>query len=170
MGLLSRTNRDDVDVVSVLSNLDRLNALEDARITNHLRPKLDRLAQTAARWLNTPQAYMTVLDDKHIYLAGMTGVTGELAETRTQAAEASYCQYVVATNDVLVVDDSTETGLVRDHPATIDGVRAYLGVPVRYGGHCLGSFCVVDTKARDWTDEDLGILQDLANQAMSELG
>ena len=170
MALLSRTNKDDVDVDSMLSNLDRLNALEDARISNHLRPKLDRLAKTAARWLNTPMAYMTVLDAEHIYLAGMTGVTGELAETRTDRAEASYCQYVVATNDVLVVDDSTETPLVENHPATLDGVRAYLGVPVRYDGQCLGSFCVVDTKARDWTDEDLAILQDLANQAMSELG
>ena len=154
----------------MLSNLDRLNALEDARIANHLRPKLDRLAQTAARRLNTPQAYMTVLDDHHVYLAGMTGVTGELAETRTNRAEASYCQYVVATDAVLVVDDSTTMALVKDHPATIDGVRAYLGVPVRYAGQCLGSFCVVDTKARDWTDEDLAILQDLANKAMAELG
>ena len=159
-----------MDVASVLSNLDRLAALEDARVGNHLRPKLDGLAHTAARRLNTPMAYMTVLDDHRVYLAGMTGVTGELAETRTNAADSSYCQYVVATDAVLVIDDSTEAALVMNHPATIDGVRAYLGVPVRYAGQCLGSFCVVDTKARDWTDEDLEILQDLANQAMSELG
>ena len=170
MSLLSRTARDDVDVDSVLSNLDRLAALEDARVVNHLRPKLDRLAQTAAKWLNTPMAHMTVLDAHHVYLAGMAGVTGELAETRKTDAEASYCRYVVATDAVLVVDDSSVTALVKDHPATVDGVRAYLGVPVRYGGQCLGSFCVVDTQARDWTDEDLGILQDLANQAMSQLG
>jgi len=31
MSLLSRTSRDDVDVASVLSNLDRLGALEGAR-------------------------------------------------------------------------------------------------------------------------------------------
>ena len=73
----------------------------------------------------------------------------------------------MALDDVLVVNDSATDELVHQHPATVDmGVRAYLGVPLRSNGHCVGSFCVVDTRARQWTDADLADLERLASEAL----
>lgn len=41
-------------------------------------------------------------------------------------------------------------------------MRAYLGVPVRYRDQCIGSFCVVDTTPREWSDDDLAALEELS--------
>jgi GAF domain-containing protein len=169
MGLIHRDRRDDVDVESCLANLDRLTAVRHSGLldgTDHER--LDALTQAASQRLETPMAFMSIVDDDRIVFAGMSGVTGELADTRQNVPEASYCTYVAAMDDVLVVNDSTADSLVHDHPATTDaGVRAYLGVPLRHAGQCLGSFCVVDVRARAWTDEDLAILESLAADAMA---
>jgi GAF domain-containing protein len=162
----------DIDVESCLANLSRLDALNATGLMDQPpRPDLDDLAKRAAVRLNTPMAFMSLLDDRRVFLAGAAGVTGEMAETRQNSAEASYCQYVVALDDVLVVNNALADPLVADHPGTTEGgVRAYLGVPLRKGGFCLGSFCVVDDEARDWTDDDLAALQRLADEAMTKIG
>ena len=152
-------------------NLGRLEALDKANLAREpLRPELDRLAESAATQLGTPMAFMSLLDDKRVFLAGAAGITGEMAEIRQNSVKASYGQYVVAFDDVFVVDSLVEDPLVVDNPGTIEGgVRAYLGVPLRYEGHCLGSFCVVDTEPRRWTDDDLEVLTGSADQAVSHV-
>ena len=113
--------------------------------------------------------FVSILDAQHIHLAGAFGLEGELAVTRTDSAESSYCQYVVAHNDVLVINDSTIDPLVQAHPATLDGIRAYLGVPMRLLDQCIGSFCVVDVAPRHWTDEDLSALATMAAEATNHV-
>jgi formate hydrogenlyase transcriptional activator len=50
------------------------------------------------------------------------------------------------------------------------GVVAYAGIPlITSDGHAVGTFCVVDSRAREWTQEEIGVLQVLANSAMSEI-
>jgi GAF domain-containing protein len=168
MGLLNRDRRDDVDVESCLANLHRLRAVRDSGLLDGAdRDRLDSLTRDASNRLGTPMAFMSIVEDHRVFFAGGSGLTGEMAETRENTPEASYCQYVAALDDVLIVNDSTTDELVREHPATTDGVRAYLGVPLRYRGQTLGSFCVVDVRTRDWTDEDLAVLEGLAADAMS---
>ena len=49
-------------------------------------------------------------------------------------------------------------------------VAAYAGVPVQNGGSDpIGSFCVVDTRARTWSDDDLDVLRELAAVAQAEM-
>jgi GAF domain-containing protein len=167
MGLLGR-RKSDVDVASCLANLDRLAALNRTRLMDAARSEwLDELTKRAADRLGTPMAFMSLLDDRRVFFAGTFGATGEIAETRENTPEASYCQYVVAFDDVLVVDESLTDPLVRDHAATtFAGVRAYLGVPLRHDGYCLGSFCVVDDRPREWSAEDIEALSELAAVAM----
>jgi len=164
----SQHRKDELDE-SMLSNLARLEALNATRAMGAPpRKELDALTQTAAGRLGTPLAFMSLVDDQRVFFASSYGQEPNAA--RENKAEASYCQYVVKLDDVLVVDDSTEVPLVADHIATSrDGVRAYLGVPIRRDGHCLGSFCVVDTEPRDWTDGDLAVLQQLADEATARL-
>lgn len=166
MGLLQRARKDDFDVASCLANLDRLDAVAKSGLMDAAeRNRLDELISRAAAQLKTPMAFVSILDDHRLVLAGAFGLEGELAATRETTPEASYCQYVVGLDDVLVINDSQDDALVSEHPATLSGqVRSYLGVPVRVRDHCIGSFCVVDDKVRAWTDEDLAALT-----ALSEL-
>jgi GAF domain-containing protein len=170
MGLLRRQRpTDDVDVDSFLSNLDRLQALEEAQLLrSSLRPELDELARTAAMRLRTPMALMSILNDETLFMAGAYGLEGRRAATRQLRAEESYCQHVVAYDDVLVVNNATTDPLVAHNIGTRQrGIRSYLGVPVRYKGQCLGAFCVIDNRPRQWTDEDLEALQWLADAAVA---
>ena len=160
--------KEDLDE-SLFSNLERLAALNATRAMGAPpRAELDDLTRAAAGRLGTPLAFMSLVDDRRVFFASSYGQETDAA--RENKREASYCQNVVTLDDVLVVDDSTEVPLVADHIATTrDGVRAYLGVPIRKDGHCLGSFCVVDTEPREWTDGDLAVLQQLADQATATL-
>jgi GAF domain-containing protein len=169
MGLLRRSRRDDIDVASCLANLSRLDAIGTSGVLEpSRRQRLDALTLRASERLGTPMAFVSILDDQWLHLAGATGLTGELAISRRNSPESSYCQYVVALDDTLVVTDSATDDLVHDHPATLDmGIRAYLGVPVRHDGQTLGSFCVVDTEARQWTDDDLAALETLAGEVLA---
>ena len=167
MGLLRRGRKDDIDVTSCLSNIDRLRAVEASGLTTTSTHELDVLARVTRQRLRAPMAFVSIVDDRTVYFAGVDGISGELADTRQNSAEASYCQYVVALDDVLVVNDSLRDPLVIDHPATTEGgVRAYLGVPLRMDGQCLGSFCVVDVRPRRWSDDDLIQLETLAQEAL----
>lgn len=160
MGILQRARRDDVDVASCLANLDRLEALTRSGLVEApAHPKLDELTRTAAQRLHAPMAFVNVLDDRRQYHVSSYGSQAP----RDEPVEASYCQHVVAQDDVVVITDSLTDDLVRDNPST-EEVRAYLGVPIRHDGHCLGSFCVVDVEPRAWTDEDLTVLEELAKQ------
>ena len=171
MGLLQRDRRDDVDVESCLANLDRLTALRTSGLMDAPpSDRLDDLTRNAATRLGTPMAFMSLVDEHRVFFAGSAGLSGPMAVTRENAVEGSYCPYVVALDDVLVVNDSRTDPLVSTHPATTDGgVRSYLGVPLRRAGQCIGSFCVVDEQPRQWSDDDLASLQALAAVAMQDV-
>lgn len=165
MGLLRWNRKDDVDVESCLANLHRLDAVRRSGLVERGRDAaLDHLTASAAEQLGTPMAFLNVLDDTWEHRIAAHGPD----RASRQPVERSYCQYVVAHDDVVVITDSTADPLVQGHPATTEGgVRAYLGVPIRRDGQCLGSFCVADDRPRDWTEADLAALRDLARRAMA---
>jgi GAF domain-containing protein len=170
MGLLRRVRQDDVDVESVLENLGRLEVLNATSVMDAPpRPEFDDLTQRAASRLGTPAAFLTFIDNRRLYMASV--VRPDSADApRVVPASESYCQHVVASDDVLVVDNALQDPLVAENVGTTrDGVRAYLGVPIRKSGLALGSLCVVDYEPREWTDGDLAVLQQLADEAMAQL-
>jgi GAF domain-containing protein len=79
--------------------------------------------------------------------------------------QTSYCKYVVATDQPLVIADSLTDIRVR----TADGetkrnVRAYIGAPVHSAeGIPVGSLCVFDVNPRDWTQRDQSIVSAFAS-------
>ena len=58
-----------------------------------------------------------------------------------------------------------DSGAIHDH-----GVRAYAAQPLSTAeGHTLGTLCVIDTVPRGWTDQELGLLADLAAGLQAEI-
>ncbi|MBI3790811.1 MAG: GAF domain-containing sensor histidine kinase [Gemmatimonadetes bacterium] len=99
------------------------------------------------------------------------GLGSPWKEARGSRLTHSFCQHVVASGEPLVVEDAPHHPLVHDNLAIAGmGVIAYAGMPLRTeDGEVLGSFCTVDTTPRVWSPEELGILEDLAAQVMTEL-
>ena len=115
----------------------------------------DRLARLARTVLGTPMAFVTLVDDERSYWKSCIGVPEGGA--RQNSVDESFCQYVVGTGEALVARDAATHPVTKDNPSIeLMGVAAWAGMPLRApGGQVLGSFCVVDTEPRDWTDEQI---------------
>jgi hypothetical protein len=72
----------------------------------------------------------------------------------------------VASGEPFIVEDARDHPLVRDSRAVANGVVAYAGVPLEADGEAIGALCVIDSRPRRWSEEELGILRTLARSAM----
>lgn len=131
----------------------------------------DRLTRLAARVLDTPFAFVTLVDDRRSFWKSCFGVESDDPAERQNAVEESFCQYVVDSSEPLVVDDVTENPTTKDNPSiALMGVRAWAGYPITdEDGHVLGTMCAVDTRVRDWSEHDTEVLELLASSASNEL-
>ncbi|GIE96240.1 PAS domain-containing sensor histidine kinase [Paractinoplanes rishiriensis] len=134
-------------------------------------PTLDRLTSLAQRLVGAGAALVVLIDTDRQRFASACGLSGDLERDRQTPLSHSYCQYVVEDRAALIVPDARLDERLRTNPAITDyDAIAYAGFPLRTpDGLVLGSFCVMDDHRRDWTEEQLAILADLAAAAESEV-
>ena len=125
----------------------------------------DRLTRLASKLLQVPSALMTLIDKDRQFVKSQVGVPDRATAERQKRLSHSFCQWVVSGKEAMVVPDATEHPVLKSNLAVRDmGIVAYAGTPLSgRTGHAIGSFCAVDTKPREWTDDDLATLRDLAN-------
>lgn len=130
----------------------------------------DRFTDFAARTLRAPIALVSLVDDERQFFKSCFGLAEPLNTTRQTPLTHSFCR-LVTSGEPLVVDDARRHPLVHDNPA-IDqmDVQAYLGYPlVMQTGEVLGSFCVIDTTPRTWTEDEKRLVSDLAAFTSTEI-
>jgi phosphoserine phosphatase RsbU/P len=159
-------------VANALLDAGRLAAVRRTRLldTDPDEP-FDRLARLAAALLDAPFAFVTIVDADRSFWKSAIGVETIGIVDRNQAIPDSFCQYVVATGERLIVEDAVHDPRTRDNPSVINlGVAAWAGFPLLAPtGEVLGSFCVVDTHTRSWSEQDVHILQTLSAAATGEV-
>ncbi|MBB4636682.1 PAS domain S-box protein [Longimicrobium terrae] len=130
----------------------------------------DRLTRLASRLLNTPIALVCLIDQDRQFFKSAVGLGEPWASRREMPLAYSYCQHALESAVPLVVDDARLNPVLADSPAVSEnGSLAYVGVPLTSEGESLGTLCVVDTRVRHWTDEDVQTLADLAAGAQAEI-
>jgi len=110
--------------------------------------------------------------DEALHVAGSHGIDGLwLGDTRGHPVEWSFCATSVRTRDPVVVENATTHPDHQGNPlVTLDGVRCYAGVPlISSRGHVLGNLCVVGLEARTFTAEEVGVLRELADEAVRRI-
>ncbi len=129
----------------------------------------DDLTRLAAVLTNTPFAFATLVDDRRSFWKSCFGIPDDVPHENT--VEESFCQYVVRSHEELVVTDASADPRTRDNPSVGPmGVRAWAGFPLLApGGEVLGSFCIVDTTPRHWSEQDIDVLRALAGAATREI-
>jgi PAS domain S-box-containing protein len=134
-------------------------------------PSFDRLTRLASRWLEVPVVLVSLVDECRQFFKSAVGLPEPWASLRQTPLSHSFCQHVVHSGRPLVVRDAREDPLLRENLAISDlGVVAYLGIPlVNSDGHVLGSFCSIDVQPRDWTDEEIETMTDLAASVATEI-
>jgi two-component system sensor histidine kinase UhpB len=158
--------------LDVLQQPERLDALRRLALAN-LEPEepFDRLTRLAAAICAAPTALITFVGPDREHFKSSRGLPDALASLRETPLTYSICQYTVAARQPLVVPDTKRDPILRDNLAVTElGVAAYAGAPlITSDGFCLGTISVIDWKPREWTAEQVALLQDLAGTAVTEL-
>lgn len=150
----------------------RLSALaETGLMDSEIEAAFDRFTKLAARWLGTPTAVISLVDDHRQFFLSAVGLSDELTRARQTPLSHSFCQYAVSSVKPLVVTDARTHPYLHDNLATTElGIVSYAGVPlVTSDEQVLGTLCVVDPDPRPWRDEEIEVLRDLAQLTMTEI-
>jgi GAF domain-containing protein len=86
--------------------------------------------------------------------------------------EHAFCNYTIREHKPLIVPDTTKDPRFESHAYVLveNGVRFYAGIPLATcDGNNIGTFCLVDTKPREFDTEQVALLSDLARMVMDEL-
>jgi GAF domain-containing protein len=160
------------ELLSIVRNVARLSALQRLRLLDTPpEAAFDRLTRLACHVLRAPVGLVSLVDRDRQFFKSCVGLPEPFASTRQTPVSHSFCQHVVASGKPLIVEDARTNPLVRLNPAVEElGIVAYAGIPlVTSEGHAIGSFCVIDSRPRSWSFEDIEMLQELAGCVMHEI-
>ncbi|MDQ4041941.1 MAG: GAF domain-containing protein [Actinomycetota bacterium] len=160
------------DVSRQLADGSRLAALRaTGMLDSPPAPAFDRLTRLASRFLNAPVALVSLIDADRQYFKSCLGLPEPWASRRETPLSHSFCQYVVARREPLIVSDAREHPELRESLAIRDlDVVAYAGVPlIDRAGHVLGSLCAIDAQPRLWSSQQVDTLRDLAETAVAAI-
>ena len=129
-------------------------------------PLLDRLTQMASQITGTPVSLLTFIDRDRQWIKAKYGT--EMEQT---SRESSFCSHTILNknDDPLVVTDAEKDPRFATNPFVKGDphIRFYAGIPLQAGdGLAIGSLCVIDTKPRTLTEEQIKELKSLAAIAM----
>ena len=129
----------------------------------------ERLTRAATAILTAPLSFVTVIDTTRSWYRSCVGLAPD-AE-RFAEMEESFCQFVVESDEPLILADARADRRTRGHPAIASmGMVAWAGFPIHGpDGEVLGTFCVVDTVPRQWSARDVLVLETLAGAASGEI-
>lgn len=152
----------------VIAGADRIAALSVSDILDSAPSKLlDAITELATRLLGAPTALLSIVDKDRQFFKSQAGLPEPWSSARQTPISHSFCQWVVSSEDELVVEDARKQPGLQSNLAISDlGVIAYAGIPVfAQNGPALGSFCAIDSKPRAWTQAELDNLRNLARMA-----
>lgn len=130
----------------------------------------DRLTRLAAESIGVPAAFLSLVDEASDFYKSHFGFSEPVATTRRLEGE-TFCHHALVSDGVLVIDDARADPSYSTVP-TIQtmGVVAYLGVPLDSpDGQPLGAFCLIDTKPRRWSQQDISTACLLARAVLREI-
>lgn len=129
--------------------------------------RFDRITRLARRMFDVPVALVTLVDESRQWFKSCDGLG-----TRETSREVSFCAHALLDDGVFVIPDAAEDVRFADNPLVTGtpNIRFYAGCPLTaLNGDKLGTFCIIDSKARKLAHEDLLALQDLAAIVEDEL-
>lgn len=145
-----------------LQNLRALNLLDTAP-----EERFDRLTRTARRLFGVPIALLSLVDENRQWFKSNVGL--EVAET---SRDISFCGHAILGEELFIVPDALADERFADNPLVLNEphIRFYAGALLRGpDGRKLGTFCVIDHQPRNFGQDDIEALEDLAGMVEREL-
>ncbi|CAN5691773.1 hypothetical protein BH23GEM10_BH23GEM10_09110 [soil metagenome] len=133
-------------------------------------PAFDRLAGLARTVLQVPAVFISLLDRDRDFFLSVCDRNEVLGAAREITGE-TFCRHALRSPDPQVVPDArsdprfSALDVVQEY-----GVAAYAGVPLKMSdGVVIGVFCAVDYQPREWTEQDVAVLSEMATLAVTEI-
>jgi len=144
--------------LETLRSLDVLDAQAEERF--------DRLTRMAKRMFGVPIALVSLVDENRQWFKSCIGLS--LSET---SREMSFCGHAILGSEVFIIRDAIEDERFADNPLVLNdpNIRFYAGCPLTVNGHRLGTLCIIDKAPRDFGNDDIDALKDLASMVEREL-
>jgi PAS domain-containing protein len=120
----------------------------------------DRVTRLAARTLAVPTVLVSLVDTTRQWFKSRYG-----CEFQESPRDISFCTHTVSRRQPLIVPDAALDVRFANNPLVTHAphIRAYLGIPLfAQDGHAVGALCAIDTKPRDFGNEDVAALSDFA--------
>lgn len=157
---------------SILGNAERLAALRKTGLLDSAPEEaFDRLTRLASKIIGAPVSLVSLVDVDRQFFKSVQGLKEPWASKRETPLSHSFCQHAVNSGLDLIIEDARIHPLVKESRAIPElGAVAYAGIPlIDDDGNALGSFCVIDSKPREWTQDEIEILRELASSVMTEV-
>lgn len=147
---------------------ERLKALRALKILDTpAEERLDRFTRIAKAMFNVPIALISLVDANRQWFKSKQG----LAACETPR-HISFCGHAILRNEIFYIPDTLEDIRFSDNPLVLGEpfIRSYVGVPLlEPDGFKIGTLCIIDSKPRNFTDEQLESLKDIAACIQREL-
>ncbi len=157
---------------SQVGDPSRLAALDRTGLLNSgPEESFERLGALAKRLTGASAALVSLVAADKQHFKCCLGLPEPWNQANETPLSHSICQFVLDSHEPLVISNTaTDSRLIDNGAVTELAAAAYLGIPLLGpGGEILGSFCVIDTSPREWTEENISVMADLAASVMAEI-
>lgn len=145
-----------------LAKLRTLNVLD-----TDAEERFDRVTRLTRRIFSAPICLVTLVDAERQWFKSRQG----LSATET-SRDISFCGHAINHDGVFIVNDALKDPRFHDNPLVVRDpfIRFYAGYPLTMSDGCrVGTLCIIDTKPRQLTGEEIEILTDLGKMVEAEL-
>ncbi|WP_168771070.1 HWE histidine kinase domain-containing protein [Palleronia sediminis] len=163
------TDRPELSALHDGGRLDSLRAT--GLLDSPAEPAFDRAVSLVKRCLGVPVSLVSLVEPGRQFFKAQSGLRAPLSQTRETPLSHSFCQHVVARDAPLVVRDARAHPVLAGNGAVTDmNAVGYLGVPLRdVHGYTLGSLCAITDRPRDWSDDEIELMTEIATGVESEI-
>ncbi len=130
----------------------------------------DRLAQLAAKIVNAPLTIVSLVGAEKQYFVADYGLPSPFKESRELPIDCSICRYTLE-GESIISSNALNDPLLKFHPSTGPwGIVALVVIPlINPDGHVLGTFCAIDSKEREWSEDEIHVMRELTLSVMTEI-
>lgn len=146
----------------------RMQALLDTGLLDSpSEERFDRLAKLAQQVLRVPIALISLVDADRQWFKSCQGL-----EVRETGRDVSFCAHAILDGGIFEIPDAHLDERFADNPLVTGAphIRFYAGAPLStQEGYRIGTLCVIDNEPRQLTDQERGILRELADCVEAEI-